>query len=60
MALMAIRRTTTDGGGQITYTSGRSEDTGHADLAWALMHALNRANITAGGGPGRKSTLEII
>lgn len=25
---------------QITFTAGRSEETGHADLAWALMHAI--------------------
>jgi uncharacterized protein YjcR len=39
-ALMAIRKTTTAGGRQMTYTAGRSENTGHADLAWALFHAL--------------------
>ncbi|MDN3238052.1 terminase ATPase subunit family protein [Pseudomonas sp. WAC2] len=40
-ALMAIRKTITASGRQFTYTAGRSEETGHADLAWALFHALH-------------------
>lgn len=39
-AMMAIRKTLTASGRQITYKAGRNEQTGHADLAWALMHAL--------------------
>jgi len=39
-SLMAIRKTITAGGRQFTYTAGRNEATGHADLAWALFHAL--------------------
>ncbi|MNI97427.1 hypothetical protein D3C73_1560770 [compost metagenome] len=38
---MAIRKTITPGGRQFTYTAGRNEATGHADLAWALFHALH-------------------
>ena len=40
-SLMAIRKTVTAGGRQFTYTAGRNEETGHADLAWALMHAIH-------------------
>lgn len=40
-SLMAIRKTITASGRQFTYTAGRNEETGHADLAWALMHALH-------------------
>lgn len=40
-SFMAIRRAMTDSQRQLTYKSGRSEDTGHADLAWAVMHALS-------------------
>tara|TARA_Y100001949_G_scaffold163033_3_gene156595 strand:+ start:7735 stop:9519 length:1785 start_codon:yes stop_codon:yes gene_type:complete len=40
-SLMAIRKTTTASGRQMTYTAGRTDDTGHADLAWALFHALH-------------------
>lgn len=39
-AFMAIRKTTTASGRQVTYTAGYSEATGHADLAWACLHAL--------------------
>jgi uncharacterized protein YjcR len=40
-SLMAIRKTITPGGRQFTYTAGRNDNTGHADLAWALFHALH-------------------
>lgn len=40
-SLMAIRKTTTAGGRHMTYVAGRDAQTGHADLAWALMHALH-------------------
>ena len=40
-SLMAIRKTMTASGRQFTYTAGRTDETGHADLAWALMHALH-------------------
>lgn len=39
-AFMSIRRTTTESGRQVTYRAGRSEETSHADIAWATMHAL--------------------
>jgi hypothetical protein len=40
-SLMAIRKTITASGRQMTYTAGRNDETGHADLAWALFHALH-------------------
>lgn len=40
-SLMAIRKTMTASQRQFTYTAGRSDETGHADLAWALFHALH-------------------
>lgn len=39
-AWMAIKKTTTASGRQMTFEAGRSEETSHADLAWACMHAL--------------------
>ena len=36
---MQIHRTTTNSG-QITYVADRSQRTGHADSAWAIMHTL--------------------
>lgn len=40
-AFLAIRRTLTASGRNVTYDAGRNEETGHADLAWACMHALD-------------------
>lgn len=40
-SLMAIRKTVTPGGRQFTFVAGRTDNTGHADLAWALFHALH-------------------
>lgn len=40
-SLMSIRKTMTASGKSVTYDAGRAADTGHADLAWALMHALD-------------------
>ncbi|MRR51671.1 MAG: terminase ATPase subunit family protein [Rhodocyclaceae bacterium] len=39
-AFMAIKKTITPSGTQITFEAGRSEETSHADIAWACMHAL--------------------
>ena len=34
-------------GDRTTYEAGRSQDTGHADVAWAIMHALDNEPLTA-------------
>lgn len=39
-AFLTIKRGTTSSG-QITYSASRTEATGHADIAWAVMHALS-------------------
>lgn len=39
-AFLTIKRGTT-GGGQITFSASRTDATGHADIAWAVMHALH-------------------
>ncbi|MGL5661513.1 MAG: terminase ATPase subunit family protein, partial [Aeromonas sp.] len=39
-AFMSIRRAVTAGGKLPTFDAGRSEETSHADIAWATMHAL--------------------
>ncbi|ANC00652.1 terminase [Pseudomonas putida] len=39
-AFLTIKRGTT-AGGQITFSASRTEATGHADIAWAVMHALH-------------------
>lgn len=38
-AFLTIKRGSTTSG-QITYSASRTEATGHADIAWAVMHAL--------------------
>lgn len=58
-SLMAIRKTMTPSGRQMTYTAGRTEATGHADIAWALFHALHNEPLE--GQTGRNtSVLEIM
>ncbi|AOK03290.1 terminase family protein [Burkholderia sp. AU28942] len=39
-AFMAIKKTITPSGLQVTYKASRSEEASHGDLAWACMHAL--------------------
>lgn len=40
MSCLAIRRTTTDTGGAITFKASRDNATGHADVFFAISHAL--------------------
>ncbi len=56
-SLMAIKKTITASGRQITYTAGRSRTTGHADLAWALLHALQNEPLE--GASAARGTMEI-
>jgi hypothetical protein len=39
-SFMAIRKTMTASGRRVTFEASRCEQTGHADLAWACLHAL--------------------
>lgn len=57
-SLMAIRKTVTAGGRQFTYTAGRNDHTGHADLAWALFHALHNEPLE-GQTTANTSIMEI-
>lgn len=41
-AFGAIRKTMTASGRKVTYSAGRNGKIGHADLAWATMHALDK------------------
>lgn len=58
-ALMAIRKTMTASGRAVTYEASRSADTGHADLAWALLHTLINEPLEAPHGGGGKAVVEI-
>lgn len=58
-AFMAIRKTLTASGRSATYDAGRGDDTGHADLAWAVLHALDNEPLE-GMGEQNRSRLEIF
>lgn len=58
-SFMAIKKTTTPSGRQITFQAGRSEETGHADLAWACMHALANEPLE-GRTATNQSSMEIF
>lgn len=57
-SFMAIRKTLTASGKHVTYDAGRNQETGHADLAWACMHALANESLD-GELPTSRSTMEI-
>ena len=57
-AFMAIKKTTTTSGRQVTFEAARSEEISHADLAWACMHAL--ANEPLEGQTGRNTNIMEI
>jgi uncharacterized protein YjcR len=58
-SFMAIRRSLTDAGGQLTYRSGRNNTTGHADLAWAAMHALYNEPLDGPASGAEQSLMEM-
>lgn len=59
MAFAAIRPEITKGGTQVTYVASRAGGTGHADLAFAVMHALQFEPFDITEPPGGGSTVEI-
>ncbi len=58
-SFMAIKKTTTQSGRQFTFEAGRSEETSHADLAWACMHALANEPLE-GRSASNQSRMEIF
>lgn len=58
-SFMAIKRELTPSGRQYTYTSGRSKATGHADLAWAVMHALHHEPIDGPAEGAGRAIMEM-
>ncbi|WP_275098057.1 terminase large subunit domain-containing protein [Sedimenticola hydrogenitrophicus] len=58
-AFLMIRKTLTASGNRVTYEAARSNETGHADLAWATMHALDKQPLQSIAGGGSGSILEI-
>jgi uncharacterized protein YjcR len=59
-SFMAIKRTLTPSGGSITYTAGRTAAIGHADLAWACMHALANEPLDVHNNTTNQSRMEIF
>lgn len=57
-AFMSIRRGVTAGGKMPTFEASRSEETSHADIAWATMHALLHEPL-AGANGTNTSMMEI-
>ncbi|MEJ2803150.1 terminase family protein [Comamonadaceae bacterium PP-2] len=57
-SFMAIKKVLTASQRHVTYHAGRSNEIGHADLAWAVMHALDNENL-AGDVLGGNSSVEI-
>ncbi|END6695046.1 terminase ATPase subunit family protein [Escherichia coli] len=49
-AFMAIRKTLTPSGRQVTFEASRSEEVSHAYLAWACMHAIINEPLESSGG----------
>lgn len=58
-AFMSIRRGVTAGGKMPTFEASRSEETSHADIAWATMHALLHEPL-AGANGTNTSMMEIF
>lgn len=58
-AFMSIKKAMTPSGQRVTYQAGRSEETSHADLAWAVMHAVSHEPLDGGTTTTKTSILEI-
>ncbi|EKN3567305.1 terminase ATPase subunit family protein [Yersinia enterocolitica] len=58
-SFMAIRKTMTASGKSSTYVASRSEEASHADVAWAIMHALLNEPLTATYGGHSPNILEF-
>lgn len=59
-SFMAIRAELTPSQRQVTYVASRAGDTGHADLAWAIMHALYNEPLDPIRAGSRKSRVRIF
>ncbi|MGG5218976.1 terminase ATPase subunit family protein [Rahnella variigena] len=58
-SFMAIRKTMTASGNRSNYEASRSEEASHADVAWAIMHALLNEPLTAANGGQSPNILEF-
>lgn len=51
-AFMAIRPTLTGSGRGVTYTASRNGQIGHADIAWAVLHAFSNEPLDVAAAAG--------
>lgn len=58
-SFMAIKKTTTASGRQMTYQAGRAESTSHADLAWATMNAIIHEPLQGAATGSQKPIMEM-
>ncbi|MDH5302428.1 MAG: terminase family protein [Gammaproteobacteria bacterium] len=64
-AFLSVRKTMTPTGNTVTYEAARSENAGHGDNAWAIMHALDNEQLRSidlgdGGGNNMKDSIVEI
>jgi len=57
-AFLSIKKALTGSGRALTFRASRTEEVGHADLAWAAMHIL--INEPLDGQQRQKATMEIM
>jgi hypothetical protein len=58
-SFMSIRPQATASGRSVTYVASRSGETGHADVAWAIMHVLHAEPLDGELGD-QKASVEIF
>ena len=57
-AFLSIKKALTGSGRAVTFKASRTEEVGHADLAWAAMHILINEPLDGQARP--KASMEII
>lgn len=58
-SFMAIRKVMTGSGEAMTYKAVRGGGVGHADVAWAIMHALDREPLEGSDNVNSQSIMEM-
>lgn len=58
-SFMAIRKVMTGSGEAMTYKAVRGGGVGHADVAWAIMHALDAAPLEGMDNPQSQTIMEM-
>jgi len=59
-SFMSIRPQATASGRLVTYVASRSGETGHADVAWAIMHVLHAEPLEGELADNQRSSVEIM